>query len=280
MAVLCTAIPARSRAGRCPRRAKSLHCARERDAWLRASHVWSSAAAASIGGTAAMRRGCVFGSIAALRLTARRPITTSSKGTEPWVGGLALRSWRAAIRCMPRGRLMLAFCIFARVLRRAVVGDPQARRAAVEDARRRQRARRAAALRPSGELLDAGRHRRFRSPTRPSTSSSSAPPARANRRPFASCSARALARGDRAVFADPDGGYCRAILRSLSRRRRAQSVRAGLGEMGSVRRNQLQLRRRATCQRPDPRQSTMPRRREWRGYARTFLAAVVRRCRR
>ncbi len=45
-------------------------------------------------------------------------------------------------------------------------------------------------------------------PTKPSISSSSAPPVPASRPPFVS-SRRAIARGDRAVFADPDGGYWR-----------------------------------------------------------------------
>ena len=47
----------------------------------------------------------------------------------------------------------------------------------------------------------------------------------------------ALARGDRAVIADPDGRLYAAILRPGTRRCRTQSLRSAFGEMGLVRRN-------------------------------------------
>ena len=56
----------------------------------------------------------------------------------------------------------------------------------------------------------------------------------------------ALGRGDRAVIADPDGGYAKRFYDARPRRRAAQSLRRPLREVGLVRRDQEFLRRRST----------------------------------
>jgi type IV secretory pathway TraG/TraD family ATPase VirD4 len=88
----------------------------------------------------------------------------------------------------------------------------------------------------------------------------------------------AIARGDRAVFADPDAGY---LERFYNRYRgdivlnpfESQSVKwdlfAEIGNSFDV--DQLANGLIPNCDDPSAR--------EWRGYARTFLAAVIRRCR-
>jgi type IV secretory pathway TraG/TraD family ATPase VirD4 len=87
----------------------------------------------------------------------------------------------------------------------------------------------------------------------------------------------AIARGDRAVFADPDGGY---VERFYDRRRgdiilnpfEAESVKWNLfAEINSS----FDVEQLARGLIPD---SDDPASREWRGYARTLLAAVIRRC--
>jgi type IV secretory pathway TraG/TraD family ATPase VirD4 len=87
----------------------------------------------------------------------------------------------------------------------------------------------------------------------------------------------AIARGDRAVFADPDGGYCE----TFHNRYRGDIVLNPF-EPGSVKwdlfaeiENSYDAEQLASglipaCEDPSAR--------EWRGYARTFLAAVIRRC--
>jgi type IV secretory pathway TraG/TraD family ATPase VirD4 len=87
----------------------------------------------------------------------------------------------------------------------------------------------------------------------------------------------AIARGDRAVFADPDGGYCE----TFHDRYRGDIVLNPF-EPGSVKwdlfaeiensydAEQLASGLISSCEDPSAR--------EWRGYARTFLAAVIRRC--
>jgi type IV secretory pathway TraG/TraD family ATPase VirD4 len=87
----------------------------------------------------------------------------------------------------------------------------------------------------------------------------------------------ALARGDRAVFADPDGGY---LARFFHRYRgdvvlnpfEPDSVRWDL--FGEIR-NSYDVEQLASGLIPS---SQDPSASEWRGYARTFLSAVVRRC--
>jgi type IV secretory pathway TraG/TraD family ATPase VirD4 len=87
----------------------------------------------------------------------------------------------------------------------------------------------------------------------------------------------AIARGDRAVFADPDGGYCE----TFHDRYRGDIVLNPF-EPGSVKwdlfseiENSYDVEQLAnglipSCEDPSAR--------EWRGYARTFLASVIRRC--
>jgi type IV secretory pathway TraG/TraD family ATPase VirD4 len=87
----------------------------------------------------------------------------------------------------------------------------------------------------------------------------------------------ALARGDRAVFADPDGGY---LTRFYDRYRgdivlnpfEANSVKWDL--FGEIQ-NSYDIEQLASGLIPS---SDDPSASEWRGYARTFLTAVVRRC--
>jgi type IV secretory pathway TraG/TraD family ATPase VirD4 len=87
----------------------------------------------------------------------------------------------------------------------------------------------------------------------------------------------AIARGDRAIFADPDGGYCETfhnryrgdiVLNPFE----PDSVKWDLfAEIeNSYDAEQLSSGLISTCDDPSAR--------EWRGYARTFLAAVMRRC--
>ena len=87
----------------------------------------------------------------------------------------------------------------------------------------------------------------------------------------------ALARGDRAVFADPDGGY----LRQFHDRYRGDIVLNPF-EANSVQwdlfaeiQNSYDVEQLASGLIPS---SDDPSSSEWRGYARTFLTAVVRRC--
>jgi len=88
----------------------------------------------------------------------------------------------------------------------------------------------------------------------------------------------ALARGDRAVFADPDGGYCR---RFFDRYR--GDIVLNPFEPASVKwdlfsevNNSYDVEQLASGLIPP---SNDPSASEWRSYARTFLCAVVRRCR-
>ena len=87
----------------------------------------------------------------------------------------------------------------------------------------------------------------------------------------------AIARGDRAVFADPDGGY---LLRFHDRYR--GDIVLNPFEEGSVKwdlfaeiQNSYDVEQLASGLIPA---SDDPSASEWRGYARTFLGAVVRRC--
>ena len=88
---------------------------------------------------------------------------------------------------------------------------------------------------------------------------------------------KAIGRGDRAVFADPDGGYCREfhqryrgdiVLNPFE----ADAVQWDLfGEIHSI----YDAEQLASALIPDCEDASA---REWRAYARTFLAAVIRRC--
>src|SRR6202521_4483669 len=87
----------------------------------------------------------------------------------------------------------------------------------------------------------------------------------------------AIARGDRAVFADPDGGY---VTRFYDRYR--GDIVLNPFENNSVKwdlfaeiRNSYDVEQLASGLIPT---SDDPSASEWRGYARTFLTAVVRRC--
>jgi type IV secretory pathway TraG/TraD family ATPase VirD4 len=89
--------------------------------------------------------------------------------------------------------------------------------------------------------------------------------------------ASAIARGDRAVFADPDGGYLKhfydryrgdIILNPFERDSVQWDLFAEIHNSYDV--EQLASGLIPNCEDPSAR--------EWRGYARTFLAAVVRRC--
>jgi type IV secretory pathway TraG/TraD family ATPase VirD4 len=89
--------------------------------------------------------------------------------------------------------------------------------------------------------------------------------------------ASAIARGDRAVFADPDGGYLKhfydryrgdIILNPFERESVQWDLFAEIHNSYDV--EQLASGLIPNCEDPSAR--------EWRGYARTFVAAVVRRC--
>jgi len=87
----------------------------------------------------------------------------------------------------------------------------------------------------------------------------------------------ALARGDRAVFADPDGGYCRVFFD-----RYRGDIVLNPFEQGSVKwdlfaelNDPYDVEQLASGLIPC---SNDPSASEWRGYARTFLCAVIRRC--
>jgi type IV secretory pathway TraG/TraD family ATPase VirD4 len=88
---------------------------------------------------------------------------------------------------------------------------------------------------------------------------------------------KAINRGDRAVFADPDGGYCREfhqryrgdiVLNPFE----AESVQWDL--FGEIR-SSYDAEQLASALVPDCEDTSA---REWRAYARTFLAAIIRRC--
>jgi len=88
----------------------------------------------------------------------------------------------------------------------------------------------------------------------------------------------AIARGDRAVFADPDAGYLEEfydryrgdiVLNPFERESAKWNVFAEIETSFDV--DQLANGLIPNCDDPAAR--------EWRGYARTFLAAVIRRCR-
>ena len=88
---------------------------------------------------------------------------------------------------------------------------------------------------------------------------------------------RALQRGDRAIFADPDGAY----LRRFRERRRADVILNPF-EAGSVKwdpfaeiQTSYDVEQLASGLIPATEDASA---REWRGYARTFLSAVARRC--
>ena len=110
--------------------------------------------------------------------------------------------------------------------------------------------------------------------TRPSTSSSSEPPAPARARPFGRYWVPRSTRGDRAVIADPDGGYLRRffdadrgdiMLNPFDER----SVKWDLFAEIKTPYDVEQLARSLI---PDHEGSD----RSWRGYARTFFSAVTR----
>jgi hypothetical protein len=88
--------------------------------------------------------------------------------------------------------------------------------------------------------------------------------------------AGAIRRGDRAVFADPDGGYLRTFYRRWAGDIVLNPFENGaawdpFGELDSdFAVEQLVQALIPAC--PDPSSQ------EWRGYARTFLASVVRGC--
>jgi type IV secretory pathway TraG/TraD family ATPase VirD4 len=88
---------------------------------------------------------------------------------------------------------------------------------------------------------------------------------------------KAIDRGDRAVFADPDGGYCREfhqryrgdiVLNPFE----AESVQWDL--FGEIR-SSYDAEQLASALVPDCEDASG---REWRAYARTFLATIIRRC--
>ena len=148
----------------------------------------------------------------------RRAAVAMRCGTGQRLGGLRRRApWRR----VPHGdRLMRASARRAGRDGRSADADARAARTALP--RARSHARRA---RDPGTRM------------RPSTSSSSAPRAPARAPPSASCCRRRSQRGDRAVIADPDGGYLRRLLRRRARRCDPQSLRCPLGRVGSVRRD-------------------------------------------
>ena len=87
----------------------------------------------------------------------------------------------------------------------------------------------------------------------------------------------ALARGDRAVFADPDGGYCRGFFD-----RYRGDIVLNPFEQGSVKwdlfaelNNSYDVEQLASALIPCSNDASAS---EWRSYARTFLCAVIRRC--
>jgi type IV secretory pathway TraG/TraD family ATPase VirD4 len=87
----------------------------------------------------------------------------------------------------------------------------------------------------------------------------------------------ALARGDRAVFADPDGGYCRGFFD-----RYRGDIVLNPFERGSVKwdlfaelNNSYDVEQLVSALIPS---SNDPSASEWRAYARTYVSAVVRRC--
>jgi type IV secretory pathway TraG/TraD family ATPase VirD4 len=88
---------------------------------------------------------------------------------------------------------------------------------------------------------------------------------------------KAIQRGDRAVFADPDGGYCRAF-----HNRYRGDIVLNPFDPDSVRwdlfaeiQDHYDAEQLASGLIPDCEDASA---REWRGYARTFLAAIIRRC--
>jgi type IV secretory pathway TraG/TraD family ATPase VirD4 len=87
----------------------------------------------------------------------------------------------------------------------------------------------------------------------------------------------AIARGDRAIFADPDGGY----QRQFYRRYRGDIVlnpfeqESAKWDLFAEIRNSYDVEQLATGLIPE---SDDPSAREWRGYGRTFLAAILRSC--
>jgi type IV secretory pathway TraG/TraD family ATPase VirD4 len=88
---------------------------------------------------------------------------------------------------------------------------------------------------------------------------------------------KAIERGDRAVFADPDGGYCRAF----HNRYRGDIVLnpfdpdAVRWDLFAEIQDHYDGEQLASGLIPDCEDASA---REWRGYARTFLAAIIRRC--
>ena len=84
----------------------------------------------------------------------------------------------------------------------------------------------------------------------------------------------ALARGDRAVIADPRRRLPQAALRQRARRRSPQPLRPTIREMGFVReiKNAYDVDQLARSLIPDQDAAE----RSWRGYARTFFSAVTR----
>ena len=88
---------------------------------------------------------------------------------------------------------------------------------------------------------------------------------------------KAIGRGDRAVFADPDGGYCREFYQRyrgdiVLNPFEPDSVQWDL--FGEIQ-NNYDAEQLASALIPDCEDASA---REWRAYARTFLAAVIRRC--
>jgi type IV secretory pathway TraG/TraD family ATPase VirD4 len=88
---------------------------------------------------------------------------------------------------------------------------------------------------------------------------------------------KAIGRGDRAVFADPDGGYCREFYQRyrgdiVLNPFEPDSVQWDL--FGEIQ-NSYDAEQLASALIPDCEDASA---REWRAYARTFLAAMIRRC--
>ena len=84
----------------------------------------------------------------------------------------------------------------------------------------------------------------------------------------------ALRRGDRAVIADPDGGYLRRFYDPRARRRDPQSLRAGFRAAGTCSQRSAMPTTSSSWRARSFRITKGPDR-SWRGYARTFFSAVT-----
>ncbi len=189
-----------------------------------------------------------------------------------WWTAAQMLSGREAI-CFAAG-LTVALCILARALRRPSL-ETHKRGALLRDGvawqRRgaRLKARRSDVLTLAGvpvPFADEAKHFKLVGAT--GTGKSTA---------IRELLARALARGDRAVFADPDGGYCRRffdryrgdiVLNPFER----DSLKWDLFSEVNCSYDVEQLVSGLVSATHEASAA------EWRGYARTFLAAVMRRC--